>query len=58
MDKVKVSEVDRPSAQILKTDKIKEIFGSLPHHVAMLLCIRGLMTLTKDRNIEINLKNR
>jgi methyltransferase (TIGR00027 family) len=34
MGKVKVFEVDHPSAQIVKTEKIKMIFDSLPDHVA------------------------
>ncbi len=32
--KMKVFEVDHPSAQIVKTDKMKKIFGSLPDRVA------------------------
>lgn len=32
-EKVKVFEVDHPSTQSFKMDKIKEIFGSIPEHV-------------------------
>jgi methyltransferase (TIGR00027 family) len=34
MGKVKVFEIDHPSAQIVKIEKIKQIFGSLPDRVA------------------------
>lgn len=33
LEKVKVFEVDHPDTQHFKTQKIKEIFGSLPNHV-------------------------
>lgn len=34
LDKVRVFEVDHPGTQSVKMEKIKEIFGSLPDHVA------------------------
>ena len=33
LNEIRVFEVDHPDTQAVKIEKIKEIFGSLPHHV-------------------------
>ncbi|OPX58323.1 MAG: Leucine carboxyl methyltransferase [Methanobacterium sp. PtaB.Bin024] len=47
-EKVKVFEVDYQGTQKVKTEKIKEIFGSLPHHVTFVDADVGSEKLFKN----------